>query len=341
MGFSPVYQHYADILDDNNSLSPIFQHRFLNDFQPFTMSSIFQHRFVSGSGSSFAAIFQHLAEVAAQGRIRGDQLESPLQITRAIDFDDSGSETNTSAGVVRLFAQNKVLRFVNEDGLNVNLSLLGVPLGGIISWWPAPEFNSFGNRIEAELPEGFEYCDGTAVQTANSPLLGFFKPALMRTDTAPTGVQRFIKGADITTASFYGAGTTLITGGSETHTHTGSTFDDGAHTHDAGDHRHVVLTQNSSSENTSGAVITGAAGGGFLISDADGPGVTDTEVLHRHTVTVPAHDHGGFTGPDPLVNNTDSVGETASGGLHNHDFQITDTNHEPPYVELAFIIRVI
>lgn len=341
MGLSPVYQHYANTTDDVGSCASIYQHRVFTTDQIEVFSSIFQHRHLQGSADAFAAIYQHLAQVAALGRIRGAQLESPLPIRRAVDFADS-SETNTPAGIVRLFAQDKTLRFVNEDGLNVNLGLLGVPVGGIISWWPPPEFNEFGNTIDAPLPEGFEFCDGTAVQTANSPMFGFFKPALMRTDDAAGATQRFIKGADLTAVGVYGAGTTaLVVGGSPTHIHTGTALSGGLHSHEPGDHRHVILTQNSSVVNSSGAIITGEAGGNFLISDADGPDVTDTEVLHRHTTVVPAHDHGGFTGPDPTIMNTSSVGETESSGTHTHTLQISGDNHEPDYVELAFIIRVI
>jgi len=339
MGFSPVFQHHAAIglAEEPGKFGAVFQHVFTGGSLS-KFGATFQHIFVGGSLSSFSPIFQHIADVAALGKIRGRQIEPVLKITRAIDLPEGG-ETTAPLGFVRSFTKDKTPRWVNEDGTVFRVDLGAIPLGGIISWWPE-DFASPASDLTP--PENFEFCDGTAVDTINSPYFGRFKPALMRTSDAPGATQRFIRGADTTTN--YGGAIPFVTGGSEVHSHTGVTNLSGLHVHESGDHAHTIAIEpdhnhgnvsGSSSGITGGAIVAGAAAiGDILISDVDGPDVTDTEVFHQHAIGLDgSHDHNGFTGL--------GAGETAESGSHTHTITTSQFSQLPSYVELAWIVRVL
>lgn len=329
MSFGPVFQHRAHV-GEPSSFGSIFQHRVAAG-APSSFGSLFQHRFTGGSPSSFGPVFQHEAEVGPLGRIRGDQLESPLPIQRAIDIAE-GSETSAPAGFVRLYARDGTLRFTNSTGLNVDLGALGVPLGGIISWWPSQG---------ADLPDGFEYCDGTTVSTANSPLFGIPKPGLMRSPDAPSAVQRFIRGADASGGNYGGSVSTFpVVGGTSSHTHSFQTDLDGEHEHDAGSHTHVISNEpdhnhggvNGSPDGfTGGAIISAAFGGQRFVEDV----TSGDKEHHIHQIGLDgAHDHGGATfGP--------ASGQVDMAGEHDHTGITFSSANDPLYVELAWIIRVL
>ena len=198
-----------------------------------------------------------------------------------------------------------------------------VPIGGCIPWDPAVV-----GSPEPTLPAGWEYCDGGTVTTVGSPKFGQTKPALMRTVANPGVTPRFIRGADTTSA--YGGGTALTTGGSATHTHTeqgaggftpsGTIGGDGSHSH-SGNTGSVSLTNSGETNNFSPA--------GFAA------GAQTVALNHTHTISPNPHTH------------TISV----SGGTHSHTFSgnsvsnhthtIDPANGEPPYVDMAWIMRVL
>ena len=99
-----------------------------------------------------------------------------------------------------------------------------------------------------------------------------------------------------------------------------------------------------------GSSTPGGTGGSSTHSHAD------TFSVNNHTLTIsqiPSHDHtyvlgsssSGSSLPDPgegSVINTLNTGSTGGGGSHNHGLSgsVSSANNEPPYYDLAFIIKV-
>ena len=197
----------------------------------------------------------------------------------------------------------------------------GVPIGGIIMW-----MNPSAASMNPTPPVGFEYCDGTAVVTGGSTLLGEIKPNLMVTSAG--GVNGFARGADVTAAP-YGIGTAIILGGSEDHDH-GSVNMDGDHGHSSPPHQHGIPSDNANHGH-------GPTGPNTLPS----PGVSYppagiqnwAEDTHTHLVNSAnaTHEHTGLTGF--FILNADNNGD--------HDHTTNLAGHLPTFSEVAYIVRVI
>lgn len=200
-----------------------------------------------------------------------------------------------------------------KDAIELVASAGAIPIGGIIPWM-SPTLGA----PQPSPPSGYEYCDGTAVSTVGSPLFGFNKPALMKTVAAPGVTQRTIRGGNTNVA--YGGATALVTGGSDTHNHTGNTDTQGSHQHQVDSHSHTIATDGSHRH------IADAAnpffGGSFQYTAPGGV-----------TAYAGSHTHGGATG--------NTTPNTNSGGSHNHLLSINGSSNLPSYVELAYIIRVL
>lgn len=334
MAFSPVFAHRASV-NAPTSNSAVFAHLANTDVQD-SFGAVYTHIALVGVSDSFSAVFAHEANIFPGARVRGSQLESPLPIERCIDLTIV-EETTSPVGAVRLFASDdKNLHYVDSTGRNVNLGLLGIPLGGIMPWYPPPD--------AVDPPESFELCDGTLVSTIGSPFLGMQKPALMRSVDSPGQTQRFIKGADSSVGGIASirAPTAPLTGGTTTHTHSGTTTLEGVHTHGAGTIRLAISTESSHNHGnvsgsgdgiTSGAIVFGAAAIGDLMT---GSAPDDTLVYHQHSIGSDGiHNHGGLTMPNS------GAGETGSDGNHTHDLTLISSAHQPPYIELAYIIKVL
>lgn len=147
----------------------------------------------------------------------------------------------------------------------------GIPVGGVILWW--------GPKAQAQLPAGFELCDGTAPATTGALLTGL-KPNLL---------DRFPKGA---------------TAGA-TNTQTGNVFQDTNQTlavdvtgtsltiAQMPSHQHEILPQGAGSNPQIGNWLQGATGGtpyGNLKTGWTG-GTSNGSNGAAHTHTVPAHDN--------------------------------------------------
>lgn len=327
MSFSPTFQHPINA-GEPETFGPIFNH-IANADVVESFGPVFQHFFEGTSLASFGPVFHHLFEFDPLGKVRGEQLESPLVLPRALDILEGG-ETSAPEGCVRYYNDNDAPKWVNSEGTVFGFDLL-IPLGAVIPWWPLQG---------ASIPSGFEYCDGTAVSTEGSPYFGEFKPALMRTSDAPGATQRFMRGAD-TTVSF-GAPIDLVVGGSDTHTHTGTADTAGDHRHPAGEHVHSIAVEpdhnhgeilGSVDGETSGAQLPpdGTNIGTLLVTGVEG---SENESAHTHFIGLDgSHDHTGLTGT--------ATGSTDTAGDHSHSLSTDSGSSTPAYVELAFIIRVI
>ncbi len=210
----------------------------------------------------------------------------------------------------------------------------GVPIGGILMW-----MNPGAAATNPTPPIGFEYCDGTAVVTGGSPLLGEIKPNLMISSGG--GVKGVARGADVTGAP-YGVGTPLIVGGADTHSHAAATglFNTShshtmAHDHDLSAHTHGTFSGGThghgftDTARTAGAPATGAlfAGGGFA---------------HDHDIPAGSgsHAHGSTGTPSPDLSGASSAPNTGPNGA-NHSHTIASDGNLPTFTEVAFIVRVI
>lgn len=186
-----------------------------------------------------------------------------------------------------------------------SINIIGqIPIGGCIPWM-AP---SVGGP-QPELPAGWEYADGGEVSTVGSSILGLTKPSLMRTVENPGATQNFIMGAD--TTSTYGGATAFDFGGSATHTHTGGTDTVGAHAHGGSVAAGGATTTSTESSNQGALDLSLITGG------------SDTVAL-SHSHTVGNHLHG--------IN---------SDGDHDHVVTVDAGGSLPPYISMAWIIRVL
>lgn len=210
-------------------------------------------------------------------------------------------------------------KFVEPSELGAS----AIPIGVCLPWM-SPSLGA----PEPTPPSGFEYCDGTAVTTVGSPILGATKPALMRTVAAPAATQRVLRGAN--TTAVYGGATALVTGGGDTHTHTGSTDVQGAHVHNMSSHTHSIAHTHTISSD--GAHVHDAGAGGGTLT---GGGAVFTN-------STGSHNHSGVTGAaSPATSGVPSSANTSSDGAHSHAPTINAGSTLPAYIELAWIIRVI
>lgn len=211
------------------------------------------------------------------------------------------------------------------------ISATGIPVGGVIMW-----MNPAAASMNPTPPTGFEYCDGTAVATVGSPLMGQIKPNLMITSAG--GAKGVVRGANVNAAP-YGVGTAIVQGGSDTHNHT--TNNAGVHTHGMKNHTHQMQNHThtvassgahdhgfTDTANNSGVPSTGTAFQGGLLYHNHA--VTNTNSAHTHVTDAP--NNNVTTAPND--NTSDSSGD------HNHS--VNNNTVFPVYhAELAFIVRVI
>lgn len=235
--------------------------------------------------------------------------------------------TTSVPGIVLLSGNGGVNAGVvqGNDSRLASLGAGNLPIGGIVAWLSA----TAGSPLPS-APSGFEYCDGGNVSTSGSPILGYAKPALMKTASAGTTL-RVLRGVDGTTGTYGGSGNPLSTGGADTHSHTtlghlhaaslgggtsGGTTGGGPHTHDISPSS-FTLTD-----------IHGSPGSGvFNDSSPNGYPSTYTPVVQNDS---PAHTHSIPAESVSVSGNTNNATDTTN----------TQPNI-PAYVSAAFIIRVI
>lgn len=198
-----------------------------------------------------------------------------------------------------------------------------LPVGACVPW-----LSPTAGSPQPTPPTGFEYCDGTAVSTIGSPIIGLNKPSLMKTVAAPSIQQRFVRGADTTTP--YGGATALVTGGNDLHNHTGNTSTDGTHSHTSAAHVHGLNNHTHSISNDGAHTHTTGSAGGAITSG--GTVFTNSSGDHNHTAVTGAS-----------AGNTASTtpSDTGSSGSHSHTLSVSNGSTQPYFVELAWIIRVI
>lgn len=206
----------------------------------------------------------------------------------------------------------------------INTPIGKIPVGGCLPW-----MSPTAGSPQPDPPVGWEYADGGTVSTVGSLLFGLTKPALMRTVENPGATPRFVRGAD--TTATYGGATAFNTGGVATHTHsiqadgdhthTGNTDSQGAHAHGGAVNSGGATTTSTESSNQGGLDLSLITGG------------SDTVALsHDHTVGNHLH----AINSDGSHTHTLTLNTT---GSHTHTADIT--NNEPPYVDMAWIIRVL
>lgn len=196
----------------------------------------------------------------------------------------------------------------------------GVPIGGIIPWM-SPTVGS----PQPTPPTGFEYCDGTAVSTIGSTMLGLTKPSLMRTVAAPAAAQRVIRGANTTVP--YGGATAFAAGGADSHSHTVGVYPAGGHNHNQNLHYHGIPTGAQHQHYSSPAPIPMGSGQvGFP---------TGGQTISAYTAGFNGsdHNHTGLT--------TGAFADILSTPDHFHTTSPGMTSSLPAYQELAWIVRVL
>jgi len=202
------------------------------------------------------------------------------------------------------------------------------PIGGIIMWQ-----NPSAAAPNPTPPTGFEYCDGTAVTTVGSTMLGQNKPNLMLTSGG--GAKGFPRGADVTVN--YGSGTALVSGGADTHTH--STDSPGDHAHTMSSHTHQMAAHTHGT-NSAGSHDHGGNTSGAVQDISSGSQYNGGVFYHRHQITSSgSHDHGSTQAASPTATDGPSTSNTGNAGSHTHT-ALSESN-VPVFVELAYIIRVI
>jgi hypothetical protein len=206
-----------------------------------------------------------------------------------------------------------------------------VPVGGIIMW-----MNPSAASMNPTPPAGFEYCDGTAVSTIGSPMLGITKPSLMITSAG--GAKGIARGANVNAAP-YGVGTALVQGGADTHNHTTNAA--GAHTHGMKNHTHLMQSHThpvassgahdhslTDTANTAGVPATGTAFQGGLF-------------YHNHSVTSTNSAHTHVT-DGPSSNVTAAPNDNTTDASLDHSHSVNNNSVFPAFhTELAFIVRVL
>lgn len=182
---------------------------------------------------------------------------------------------------------------VKERAVTQNMlaSTAAVPVGGVVMW--------YGDV--ANIPLGFELCDGTAVTTAGATFQG----------NKPNLLDRFVKGAGIGTITR----AALSTGGTHTVSAQSGLATDGralsiaqmpSHTHTDSGHSHTIagnqfryagvprgvgigVVEASNTEPNDAGVVRVTAGAAANIQAAGGiSGVTQP---HDHTFTIPAREN--------------------------------------------------
>jgi len=205
---------------------------------------------------------------------------------------------------------------------------VAVPVGGVIMW-----MNTAAASMNPTPPAGFEFCDGTAVVTVGSPLLGEIKPNLMITSAG--GAKGVARGADVNTAP-YGVGTPLVQGGNDLHNHTANSVSN--HNHGMKNHSHSMQNH------------THASGGGgnhtHSTSDAvqpTGGGATYQGGIFAHFHTISSSgSHTHFGSGTPSSASTGSPNDNTSDGAGSHGHSINNNTVFPVFhTEIAFIVRVL
>jgi len=220
-----------------------------------------------------------------------------------------------------------------------------VPVGTILAFW----------GDENDLPDGWEACDGSAVEARDALLRGP-KPDLRErflrgTKTASTYKARaYPKGGAAT-----GSGTTdphvLTVAEMPSHDHGIGTHRHDippatlAHTHTTPDHSHQISanahTHPLPGQTTSAAAPGGGGGQVNNLHQTTGNGSLDTS---GNTVFSTDTDGGGTTTGITFTSKPatgSASGQTAStGGSQGHAHALKNLNLLPPYFEIIWIIKV-
>lgn len=200
---------------------------------------------------------------------------------------------------------------VSSDQINSVVSNpFPFPVGGIIMW----------NGLAASIPTGWALCDGRTVNRSDGS----------GTITTPNLAGRFVLAAGL-------AVTPLTTGGSPTHTHTGTAASTSltvenlpAHTHTLSDpgHNHPINDPGHGHGFSLGNF--GIAGTGPVLPMADDGPVANAFAtnLNGSNITV--------------LNNTTgiTIGSTGAGAPHSHPVTINTADNTPPYFALCYIMKI-
>ena len=237
----------------------------------------------------------------------------------------------------------------NEEGIYVHMEgewvqfsgggsgVSGTPIGGIIMW------------SGGAVPEHWWLCDGSDA------------PSGMRT---PNLINQFIKGSSVSSIGGTGGssktdGTAISTSQMPSHSHNIThTHNIGSHTHtqkgtfdtnERGDHSHGNSTGNAGAHDHGISTYLnnggrhgagGATNNRYYVPDPPWPTATaapnhthtiSTDGDHKHAVTISGATAGSGTLSTGGSSNSSS-GNSGSGNAHDHNF-------EPPYYELAYIMR--
>ena len=186
---------------------------------------------------------------------------------------------------------------ISESINDIKLQINKVPIGGIILWWG--DWNRKNSR-----PIGYELCDGSSVNTEDSPILGQRKPDMH---------GRYPKGA----AKEHSNVLSNYLGGSDTipqinTNETILTIDQiPAHTHGITDNGHSHIRKFGRMGHGDGGLIPG--------SRAD----------------------AGFNDSYSNVSQKTGIKVNNTGGSKGHLHSIPAQKINPPYIELHFLMRVI
>lgn len=217
-----------------------------------------------------------------------------------------------------------------QEGDNVTFSDLGggvlgistpdvegtVPVGTVIVWWRP--------STATPIPSGYVVADGQSISNPASPFNGQNVPNLQ---------DKFIRGINTSVLGSYGGPAAPASGGSDSHSHGGSTAAAGDHAHTVNAHTHTVSTDGSHDH---GALTLGfdsfqgtsPSNQGF--DGGLGPGATG----HNHRISsAGSHNHGAATGSTSPGTNT--------AGSHAHGVTTDAQNNIPAYIGLLYLIKIL
>ena len=209
-----------------------------------------------------------------------------------------------------------------------DLETMVVPIGGVLLWW----------GDSADIPFGFELCDGLQPQTQGATLLGL-KPDLRErfAKGAPSGVdvQALETTGGTTTIADLQSGSVAISATqlpSHAHSISSSTSNTGSHGHatsvsiGSDTHTHSINIGRGDAGQRDRAADGDASGGAGSFSSGG-----DT---HSHSGSVTVFSSGSHT--HTVSGNTGNAG---SNGGHSH--LVNGHDNQPPFLELHYIIRVL
>ena len=231
--------------------------------------------------------------------------------------EDLLEDPNNEEGIY-VYMEGEWVQFSGSGG-----GVSGTPIGGIIMW------------SGGDVPEHWWLCDGSTA------------PSGQRT---PNLINQFVKGSNVNNIGGTGGssktdGTSILINQMPSHSHTtanhkheqSGTFN----TNQAGDHNHGGATGGNGAHNhgiTAYVNQTGRHGAGGVSTNryypTDPPYPAATEAPnHTHSINGSGnHGHTVTISGDTKNATAGSTGSSGSGNPHDHSF-------EPPYYELAYIMR--